>query len=36
MGRLAHGNLGDSLFYGVSAGHLVLRAAAGDALADLS
>jgi peptide/nickel transport system permease protein len=24
MGRLVHGNLGDSLFYGVSAGHLVL------------
>lgn len=25
MGRVAHGNLGDSLFYGVSAGHLVLE-----------
>jgi peptide/nickel transport system permease protein len=25
MGRIAHGNLGDSLFYGVSAGHLVLQ-----------
>lgn len=25
MGRVAHGNLGDSLFYGVSAGHLVLQ-----------
>ena len=25
MGRIAHGNLGDSLFYGVSAGHLVLE-----------
>ena len=25
MGRLVHGNLGDSLFYGVSAGHLVLQ-----------
>ncbi len=25
MGRVVHGNLGDSLFYGVSAGHLVLQ-----------
>jgi len=25
MGRVVHGNLGDSLFYGVSAGHLVLE-----------
>ena len=25
MGRIVHGNLGDSLFYGVSAGHLVLQ-----------
>jgi len=25
MSRIAHGNLGDSLFYGVSAGHLVLQ-----------
>lgn len=25
MGRVLHGNLGDSLFYGVSAGHLVLQ-----------
>jgi len=25
MGRVIHGNLGDSLFYGVSAGHLVLQ-----------
>jgi peptide/nickel transport system permease protein len=25
MSRIAHGNLGDSLFYGVSAGHLVLE-----------
>jgi peptide/nickel transport system permease protein len=25
MDRIAHGNLGDSLFYGVSAGHLVLQ-----------
>jgi peptide/nickel transport system permease protein len=25
MGRIVHGNLGDSLFYGVSAGHLVLE-----------
>jgi peptide/nickel transport system permease protein len=25
MGRIAHGNLGNSLFYGVSAGHLVLQ-----------
>jgi peptide/nickel transport system permease protein len=25
MGRITHGNLGDSLFYGVSAGHLVLQ-----------
>ena len=25
MGRVGHGNLGDSLFYGVSAGHLVLQ-----------
>ena len=25
MGRVAHGNLGDSLFYGVSAGHLVIQ-----------
>src|SRR2546421_724203 len=24
MGRVVHGNLGDSLFYGVSSGHLVL------------
>jgi peptide/nickel transport system permease protein len=25
MGRVVHGNLGDSLFYGVSSGHLVLQ-----------
>src|SRR3954466_2794191 len=25
MGRIVHGNLGDSLFYGVSSGHLVLQ-----------
>jgi len=25
MGRVVHGNLGDSLFYGVSAGHLVVQ-----------
>jgi len=25
MGRVVHGDLGKSLFYGVSAGHLVLQ-----------
>ena len=34
MGRVVHGDLGTSLFYDVAAGHLVLRAAARDAVAD--
>ena len=34
MERLAHGDLGESLFFDTSARRLVVRAAAGDALAD--